>query len=383
VTLMQARRTGGVYQLGSVEQLLDSGIRSLDITATEHQAVEQRYIAMGAVFEEHWEQARSTNSVFPQGSFSLGTVTRRVHHNDDVDIDLVSTRDLSRESLSQDELKLDAGRAVRKYANQCTPRPPVEESDRCWTLRFSGMHMDVLPSLIDPDRDSGVLITDRAVRAWQHSDPRGYANWFLSQVSAELYELRQELSKNTDIEDVPVFAVKSVLQRVVQALKRHRDIHFSSHLDDRPSSIIITTLAAQAYAASGPGDLYDALRATTQAMPQFLRADSSGWYLANPVQPDENFADYWNHDPRLPRHFEQWVGAAVRDFDSIGAQSGLHNVLPRLGETLGSLAQEGAARAAGDGIYTARTANNLVAATASPTIAPRPVRRHGFFGGAV
>lgn len=370
-------------QLGSLEQLLDSGIAALDITAAEHRAVELRYNALGRAFENHWQQTRSTNTVFPQGSFNLGTVIRRVHHNDDIDIDLVATRDLARESVSQFELKRDAGRAVRSYARQVVPEPAVKESDRCWTLTFDGMHMDVLPSLDDPDRRGGVLITDRSVHAWQRSDPRGYADWFFSQLAPELLDLRHEFAKNTDVEDVPEFAVKSTLQRVVQALKRHRDIYFTNRRKDKPSSIIITTLATHAYSAVGRVDLYDALRAITKVMPRYLTSGPSGWELANPAQPEENFMDCWNDDPRLSRSFAQWLEAAIQDFDAIGARKGLHNVLPRLGATFGARAQEGAARATGGSLYAAQNTGKLVAMTASPTVAPRQVRSHGFFGGAL
>lgn len=383
MSLMQLEATGATAPVGSVGQLLESSIASLDITAAEHDAVERRYQALGAAFEEHWEQTRSSNTVFPQGSFRLGTVTRRIHHNDDVDIDLVATRDLSKEGISQQDLKKDAGRAVREYADDCAPRPEVHESDRCWTLNFAGMHMDVLPALDEPDGSGGVLITDRAVRAWQPSDPRGYAEWFHSQLAAELYSRRQELAKNTDVEDVPEFAVKSVLQRVVQALKRHRDIHFKDRLDDRPSSIILTTLAARAYAATGRADLYDSLRTITKAMPEYVTYDAAGWHLANPVQHEENFADYWNVDPRLHRNFEQWLDAAIVDFDAIGIQKGLHNMLPRLGQTFGERAQQSAARAAGTSVYAARTNGMLVAGTGSSQVTPRQVKSHGFYGGSI
>lgn len=383
MSLMQIQTTGAMAQVGSIGQLLESGIASLDITVAEHQAVERRYQALGATFEEHWEQTRSNNTVFPQGSFRLGTVTRRIHHNDDIDIDLVATRDISKESISQQDLKMDAGRAVRKYADDCAPLPDVDESDRCWTLTFAGMHMDVLPALDEPDGSEGILITDRAVRAWQPSNPRGYADWFHSQVAPELYARREELAKNTDIEDVPEFAVKSVLQRVVQALKRHRDIHFKDRLDDRPSSIILTTLAARAYAATGRADLYDSLRTITRAMPEYITHDTAGWHLANPVQSEENFADYWNVDPRLHRNFEQWLDAAIVDFDSIGIQKGLHNVLPRLGQTFGERAQHSAARAAGADAYAARKNGTLIAGTGSSQVAPRQVKSHGFYGGAI
>jgi hypothetical protein len=382
VTLALNDRSRTAHQVGSLTHLLESGIASLDISASEHLAVERRYLALGASFEEHWEQTRSENTVFPQGSFRLGTVARRIHHDDDIDIDLVATRDLARESITQEQLKADAGYPVRTFARSNVPRPEVHESDRCWTLNFPGMHMDVLPSLVEQDGSGGILITDRAVRSWQRSDPRGYAEWFHSLVAAEMTEIRAEFAKNTDVEDVPAFAVKTVLQRVVQALKRHRDIYFTGRLQDRPSSIIITTLAARAYAEAGRADLYDSLRLIPAAMPQFLELNGSSWYLANPAQPDENFADYWNVDTSLARNFESWVEAAIADFNGIGTTAGLHNILPRLGSVLGGRAQESAARAVGSDAYTARRSGTLVATTGSPAVAPRQVKRHGFFGGA-
>lgn len=39
---------------------------------------------------------------------------------------------------------------------------------------------------------------------------------------------------------------ESILQRIVQILKRHRDIMFNGD-EDKPISIIITTLASRAY----------------------------------------------------------------------------------------------------------------------------------------
>lgn len=383
MSLLQVQSLTTTAPVGSLAHVLERGISSLDITHAEHLAVERRYGALGAAFEEHWEQTRSTNTVFAQGSFRLGTVTRRVHHGDDVDIDLVATRDLARESITQEELKEDAGHPVGAFADDCDPRPEVEESDRCWTLNFPGMHMDVLPSLVDPGSRSGILITDRAVRAWQYSDPRGYADWFLSRVAPEINDIRQELAKNTDVEDVPDFAVKSTLQRVVQALKRHRDIFFLDRLHERPSSIIITTLAAHAYAETGRAELYDALRAITKAMPRYIRNDRGGWLLSNPAQPEENFADYWNTDVRLVQNFEQWVDAAIADFNAIGAKNGLHNVLPELGRSFGDLVQKSATRSAGAEAYAARTSGTLVASTDSKKVAPRPVKDHAFYGGAI
>ena len=58
------------------------------------------------------------------------------------------------------------------------------------------------------------------------------------------------------VDDVPTFAVRTPLQKSVQILKHHRNVMFEG-LDDAPISIIISTLAAQAY--DGEGGTYDAV----------------------------------------------------------------------------------------------------------------------------
>jgi len=84
-------------------------------------------------------------------------------------------------------------------------------------------------------------------------------------MTEELTQRRDVLAKRMDVESVPYPVIKTTLQQTVQALKRHRDIYFSDHLDDRPASIIITTLAALAY--TGSGDLYEVLDDITDRMP--------------------------------------------------------------------------------------------------------------------
>ena len=87
---------------------------------------------------------RGDNKVFAQGSFRLGTVVRNVHRNDDIDIDVLAMRDIERTSITQEELKAEVGDAVRRYSRRViSGNPTVDESSRCWTLTWPGMHMDI------------------------------------------------------------------------------------------------------------------------------------------------------------------------------------------------------------------------------------------------
>lgn len=66
-------------------------------------------------------------------------------------------------------------------------------------------------------------------------------------------ENRTIFAESASAEDVPNYYIKSSLQRIIQLLKRHRDIYYSQIKDGetlRPASVIIVTLVAKiAYSA--------------------------------------------------------------------------------------------------------------------------------------
>jgi uncharacterized protein YeaO (DUF488 family) len=246
------------------------------------------------------------------------------------------------------------------------------------------MHLDVLPAV--PNREVGgsnILITDREVRRWLDSNPAGYAEWFRSRMRDELFAERAVQAKRLDVEDVPEWQVKTTLQQAVQALKRHRDIYFADRLDDRPPSIIITTLAALAYA--GAGELYDVLRNVTASMGDHLSVVDGKWVLANPAQADENFADSWATHPSRANDFFEWLTHAEATFDEFGRRSGLHHAVPLLEKAFGDRFVKAAARGMGTTAYeTSRSGKLYVAsggALAASVTSGRKVRSHGFAGG--
>jgi len=378
--------------LGDLDHVLGAGLASLDITLAERHLAVGRYRALGRTLDRHWETMRGDNCVSPQGSFLLGTVTRRIHRDDDIDIDCVVLKDVAKTSVTQRDLKADVGAGVRKYAaSHDSSRPLVSESDRCWTLSWPGMHLDALPAVPNGGTGgTGLLITDRHLRAWLPSDPAGYATWFRDRMSHELLNERTILAKKLQVDDVPDWKVKTTLQQSVQALKRHRDLYFADNLDERPSSIIITTLAAHAY--PGPGELYDVLRTVSAHMPNHLEGRPGQWRLSNPVQDQENFADYWAVDPRRADRFFEWIGVAAADFRSIGARSGLDIAVSRIQEAFGPRVALAASAAVSEATVHARRAGELRMAGATGLLSvasrahassssTRMVKDHNFHGG--
>ena len=106
--------------------------------------------------------------------------------------------------------------------------------------------------------DNAIAITDRddpnfrqLTEDWPHSNPKGYANWFRSKMR-EVFDARRRalaLEARASVEDIPEHRVRTPLQSAIQILKHHRDVMFSERVDDKPISIILTTLAAHAYRA--------------------------------------------------------------------------------------------------------------------------------------
>lgn len=116
------------------------------------------------------------------------------------------------------------------------------------------------------------------------------------------------------VEDIPDHKVKTTLQKAIQLLKRHRDNMFSDDPDAKPISIIITTLAAHSY--GNEGSLVDALSIILRNMDsdKFIEDRDGEKWVANPVNPAENFADKWAEDPTLQTNFYMWLDQARRDF---------------------------------------------------------------------
>ncbi len=111
---------------------------------------------------------------------------------------------------------------------------------------------------------------------------------------------------------MPDWQVKTPLQRAIQILKRHRDIYFQSNLDERPVSIIITTLAALAY--NNQANVYEAIVDILSDMARYIDSRNGRWRIVNPVDPNENFADKWNEYPKRREAFERWQKKAREDF---------------------------------------------------------------------
>ncbi len=329
-----------------LDELLRLTVAALDIPAEIRAAAVAEYEGVAAWLRDSWPGV--AGEIYPQGSMRLGTIVTPVTDSCDYDLDLVCRLWLTKD-VSKRELKRIVGAALRDYiATRAPGSIRLKEGKRCWTLIYPGQrfHMDVLPAIpndeVEDSRDA-IWLTDRQLVRWQPSNPIGYADWFKGRMTAETRRLllAEAAARGIEVEQVPPDSVKTALQQTVQALKRHRDLHFEDDPELAPASIILTTLAAQAY--TGGASVFDVLTEVTALMPELVQRQEDIYVVANPVLPEENFADRWRSMPQRAEAFFDWAEAAHADVVGLGDRLGLDRLLEALGANLGL---EPAARAA-------------------------------------
>ena len=335
------------------------------------------------------ENRRKPPEIYAQGSFRLGTVVRPLTDNDEYDIDLVYRRNLKgkaprRKSSRRRRATTCAAMSDTRKATVTTP-PTLDEGRRCWTLTYGDrFHMDVLPAIPDGDGwPESILVTDRELREWQSSNPVGYAEWFKKCMLTQFVANRSRVATVLKMaaEEVPEWRVKTPLQRAVQLLKRHRDHYFQNDQNDRPVSIIITTLAAQAY--RNQGNLCDALLAIVRDMPKYIEYRDGVAWVANPVNPKENFADKWQSNPRRAEKFSSWLQRVENDFTAALSQVGVQRIVASLGGSLGKTTMTKAAEVFGKEFQRQRVSGNLTMSTGTGMLLAGgsvKVKEHTFYG---
>jgi hypothetical protein len=206
--------------------------------------------------------------------------------------------------------------------------------------------MDITPSVPDVQHASGgILVPDRELQDWKESHPKGYAGWFEKIAAREPATLAVEA--RADVERLPAeLPFKGSLRRIVQIMKRHRDVWRAKQpveqRDDAPISIIITTLAAKAYEKALKGfylNALDLLLDVTDTMPSFIEVqwNESGMpdlWVRNPCNDKENFADKWHANPQRAEAFHNWHNAFKSDLDKLAQEPGIDAVARGLGELM-------------------------------------------------
>ena len=353
------------------EDALQGLASKLGISPSKYEEAKKRFESMKTYLVNNLRSDTGNSpQVYLQGSFRLGTEIRpyRECRDSDYDIDIVCCLGDRKEHTDAETVKHEVGDCLKSHGTYGDMLD--EEGKRCWTLNYSeqngvGFHMDILPSVAEEDRKifmesqwhkNAIAATNKDIESesyeWSTSNPKDFASWFFAQneeafssvrddQKQAIYESYGQSLSFSEAGDVPDIHVKTTLQKAIQILKRHRDIRFSNRPNEKckPISMVITVLAAKIY--SNESNLYKALEKIIQTLSdhaeqiqdtyQFsealagsryhliTRTNNGRWYIENPTNHEENFADRWheeeNEEPNArARAFFNWISWAKKDF---------------------------------------------------------------------
>jgi len=326
-------------------------IDQLDLPNYIDEKVRDRYTSLSEWFNRENSTLKNVNiEIFTQGSFALGTTIKPINPKEEYDLDMSCNLKIEnfKSQYSQKYLKEMVKHELELYRKAVQIHNEVDDKRRCLRLQYKDevpFHLDIVPcvplnedkrseyrsillkkyqkntdlaqdlakfavNIADSERSNYEEVSDD----WHISNQQGYLRWFqerMNQNEVALFEAR------ATVEPVPTYNQKNVLQRCIQLLKRHRDSMFASNSDNKPISIVITTLAARAY--SGEQLLEEALLNILNKMPQFINPYTPR--IPNPVKPEEDFTDRWDNSEfshlKLEDNFKLWLNQATADFTKL------------------------------------------------------------------
>lgn len=341
-------------------------VEKLDISPSMYKDAIDKYKNIATYLKEKGIEA----DFYPQGSFSIGTVVRPYKDNKDAnyDLDAICQINIEKESTTPQEIKESIENAFESDERyKCR----LKKYDKCCTIEYAdidgiGFSIDIVPAVDeDPQTKSllmresdepryihtAIAITDKKEDQykWATNNPKGFKSWFENinkgfqehspqRSRASIFESYKYKGIFASIEEIPIELERSSLQRVIQILKRHRDVYFSkiANGDDlKPLSAIITTIATQIAKTAPIGlNVFDLLKYILSELEiyskrQFLEEDqfstkyenrniikrtNGEWQIENPVNPGDNLADAWNNNANIAKAFFNWIKYITIDF---------------------------------------------------------------------
>lgn len=339
-------------------------ISSLDISPTMYRNAIDKYNAITKFLNDCGIEA----NMYPQGSFAFGTVVRpnAKDPSANYDLDFICQVCGCRTDYTPSGLRQNIEDALSSsgvYGGKLTVYK------ECFTIEYAdindiGFSIDIVPAA-DEDSDNKKRLIGKSLNpelietaiaipkhngernySWLTNNPKGFRTWFdkknapflaVSRASYRERLFEENRALFSSVEEIPHELDRSALQRVIQILKYHRDVYYAKFKDGdelKPISAIINVVTTQIASQHDPNcSVFELLeyvlgefniyaqqeKLTFKEFEQiygnrtvFSRPDGK-WYIANPANPEDNLADKWNQDTRIPTYFFRWVNTVKTD----------------------------------------------------------------------
>lgn len=379
--------------------IFDSLAEELNITNTMLDKAVTAYSALGTHIKytnEEWDV-----SVYPQGSFELGTVVKPLKEDEQYDVDLVVL--VNEPEFTANDLRDNVKELLKSHGRY---EGKIQDKKPCIRIQYADsaqFHMDIASAKnvnIKKGTDIEIARFDGDTEYYYDpSNPKGYVDWFKSAMKYQevLLEKRAFSQKGeTEVEKLELTKLRTPLQKAIQILKRHRDIFFTEkeNSEDRPASIIITTLCGLAYQDlsyinEDRSNVYVIIRDLLGRISRYIQHEiGEGWKLPNPSYTKENFLNKWNSNPALKVAYDEWMKQARIDiltnpeeFIDSDTDKFKEGIFKSFGESVGKAAFEKYGIEFGKLKEDGKLKFNVMNASISTNSDDKSYKEHTYFGG--
>lgn len=372
---METEKSLKPYRHTEADQILTLIAAKLQLPQEKREKAEKKYHELGKLLEAEGSPfKRYSPEIYAQGSMAIGT-TVKPKGRDEYDLDAVLQMDLAGHPTYEEnpvQLLVDLEKHLQGIPEY---KGVVEKRTRCVCLNFPGdFHLDVIPATPEGRTffPGCIKVPDRNERDWKPSNPKGFAEWINQAAKHEIFGM---VLASCRVEPVPgeePARMKPPLKRVIQLLKRHRDMYFNGSGKKKPPSIILTTLAGEASLLIQ--DFNPSVAGVFIAVLEYIQAriDQALGILkvVNPSNPDERFSDKWEEEEDGQARYEwfkEWVAKALGDVREIGRLEPVR-MAAKLKEMFGEEITKSAFLAQAKGVREARERGELYVVGATGTL---------------
>jgi hypothetical protein len=352
-TLFTNARALSEQKKSMLVEMLDSVFDNLDLTKTQRERIETAYNAVGDYLASCDDPLLDGAQIYPQGSMRLRT-TNKPLSQEEFDVDLILFLP-NASSATRNEIVQVVKQHLLDNKNY---KDLVEDLPRGLRINYKGdYHLDITPAkAYDLETLPGhpLWVVDKRT-GFKESNPEGMAQDF-DKACSLLPIIRRshvflEALTNKSVTELPDQSKKKPLNRIIQILKRHRDVWSqldgNPHADFMPISVVITTLACRAYVeviSSGKeyDNEFDLILDVIELMPHHIETVYDEVLIANPTMKPENYAEKWNRVEKQEglkyrKTFFAWHQEAIDTFEHLASENnqGLDDVFSALSSAFG------------------------------------------------
>ncbi len=332
--------------------VIDRIITALELSPKQYDEATTSYQAVARVLAK-WIPGINV-AIHPQGSMRQGTTIKPINQ-DQFDLDMLCWLELDATENAPEAVYERVWTALGKDE---TYRVMRKKKSRCIQLTYSAakqFHMDVVPAVPASALNGSIFVPDQELKQWCHSSPLVFCDKWFKKAGETMPKIQKVVIANARMDEKMINASayvepmleygafdKTPLQRIVQLLKRDRDVRFQGDVKYRPASVLLTTLTTHSYSNAvqhSVADMFEFVVKVIAGLPEFIEisgpANNRKFSVFNPVNHPENFAEKWNEEHH--QCFLAWHTGLMRGLQRIADSKGQGSdvLLNRLSDNFG------------------------------------------------